>query len=89
MISNYKSNPENILVYITPSIDKCCFEVDEDVKDMFLEEFDCLSDIYIGKVKNGKQKYYIDIKSINKKLLLSIGIKEDNIHISNECTMCV
>lgn len=88
MISNYESSPANILIYITPSIDKCCFEVDEDVKNMFLEEFDCLSDIYIGDFKDGKQKYFIDTKSINKKLLLSMGVKEENIDVSDECTMC-
>ena len=88
MISNYKSNPENILVYITPSIGKCCFEVDEDVKDMFLDKFNCINDIYLGNKMDSKQKYYVDTKSINKKLLLNMGIKEKNIDVSSECTMC-
>ncbi len=34
----YNSNPSNILVSIGPSLCQDCFEVDEDVKDMFINE---------------------------------------------------
>ena len=55
------SNPEDIIVCIAPSIRKCCFEVDEDVKDMFYERFsfvENLSSYIINGYKPGK--YFID-----------------------------
>ena len=39
MIEKYQSDPKDIIVCICPSIRKCCFEVDEDVKDMFYNKF--------------------------------------------------
>ena len=39
MVEKYDSNPKDIIVCICPSIRKCCFEVDADVKDMFANKF--------------------------------------------------
>lgn len=91
MIKEYGCNVKDIEVYICPSILKCCFEVDEDVKEMFKNEF---SDIKIDslitkdKIKEGKQKYYIDTVSINVEVLKNIGILERNIFKSNLCKKC-
>ena len=91
MISTYNSNPENIEVYITPSIEKCCFEVDNDVKELFINNFkeiDINNFITIGEIKDNKQKYFIDTIGINKAIMLTKGIKEANITLSNMCTKC-
>lgn len=86
MEKEYKSNKEDIEVYICPSICQNCFEVDKDVKDMFEENF---KDINITSyIKEKKNKYHIDTLSINKEILLNIGIKEKNITISKICTKC-
>ena len=39
MVDEYGCNPEDIIVCICPSIRKCHFEVDEDVKDLCVEIF--------------------------------------------------
>ncbi len=39
IINNYHSQKENIYIYMYPSIHKCHFEVDEDVKDIFESTF--------------------------------------------------
>ena len=39
MQTNYGCNPQDILCFISPSIRKCHFEVDEDVKDLCMEIF--------------------------------------------------
>jgi len=91
MIKEYECNPKNIEVYICPSILDCCFEVDSDVKDMFENKFrdiDIQSFITLGEIKDGKQKYFIDTVSINKQVLLSLGIKSENIISSNICSKC-
>lgn len=92
MINEYKSNPQNIICCICPSIRKCCFEVDEEVKDLFFNKYKYLKNIneiiQTGELKEGKQKYYIDTIKINEELLKNVGLKEENIIDSGICTMC-
>ena len=89
MIDTYNSNPEDIEAFITPSILKCCFEVDKDVVDMFKENFNNIDDlITIGDIKDNKQKYYIDTVSINKRVLMNLGLKEENIITPTLCSKC-
>lgn len=91
MISNYNCNSKNIEAYICPSIMKCCFEVDSDVKDLFLDNFkdiDINSCISLGEVKDNKQKYFIDTISINKQVMINLGLKEENIISSDMCSKC-
>lgn len=92
MVQNYKSNPKDIICCICPSIRECCFEVEEDVKELFYNEYKNLQEIeqIIQKmqIKQGKQKYVIDTVEINKILLKQMGLKEENIIDSNLCTVC-
>ena len=92
MKNEYKSNPEDIICCICPSIRQCCFEVDEDVKNLFYNKYKDLKNIdeiiKLGDKKEDKQKYYIDTVKINIELLKNIGLKEENIIDSNICTMC-
>lgn len=89
MITEYNCNPNDIEVYINPSILNCCFEVDEDVKQLFENEFtdiDITSCIKTGEIKDNKQKYNIDTVKINKLILQNLGIK--NITSSTICSKC-
>ena len=90
MINNFNSNPKDIEVYICPSILKCCFEVDKDVKDMFMSEFKDIdiSGLIEEKIIDGVEKYYIDTVEINKRVLINLGIKKENIITSNICSKC-
>lgn len=91
MVSEYNCNTSDIEVYICPSILKCCFEVDEDVKNEFENNFNDISInnyIELGEVKANKQKYYIDTTMINRDILINLGIKKENITISNLCSKC-
>lgn len=88
----FNSKPEDIICAIGPTIRKCHFEVEEDVKNKFVEEFKeiCKEEEFIskGKLENGEQKYNIDTVYLNKKMLLDIGILEGNIIDCNICTVC-
>lgn len=76
MIENFDCVVDDIKVIMGPSIQKCCYEVNEEllniVKKSFGKEF-C--------IKNN-----IDLQGINKMLLNKIGI--NNIEISEICTKC-
>lgn len=89
MINIYGSNPKDIICAIGPTIRKCHFEVEDDVKEIFLNQFKQMSDIITkGEIKQGKQKYYIDTVKINKNMLMEMGVLEENIIDSGICTVC-
>lgn len=89
MIETYNCNPKDIICGIGPTIRKCHFEVDEDVKNIFEEAFPNYNGIIIkGEIKDGKQKYFIDTVKINKRMLIEAGLKEENIIDSGICTVC-
>ena len=89
MVQTYNSNPKDIICAICPTIRKCHFEVEDDVKNLFVNQFSNIQDIVtLGNVKDGKQKYYIDTVKINKTILMEMGLKEENIIDSNICTVC-
>lgn len=89
MESEFNCNPKEIKAFICPSILKCCFEVDKEVVEMFHQNFEHI-DAYIkqGKIKEGKQKYYIDTIAINVKVMTELGLLKENIFCSNICTKC-
>lgn len=89
MISEYGSCPEDIIVCICPSIRRCCFEVDKDVRDIFYDKFSFLENIG-NFVVNGyvSNKFFIDTVGINNCLLKNKGIKEENIYDCNICSVC-
>lgn len=88
MIKEFDCNPENIICCIGPTIRQCHFQVEEDVKNIFMEAFDDESIIKKGEVVDGKQKYYIDSVLANIKMLKNCGLKEENIIDSEICTVC-
>lgn len=76
MIKEFNCQPKNIKAILGPSIQKCCYEVSQElaniVKTSFGEEF----------VSNRN----IDLQGINKKQLKELGIT--NIEVSSHCTKC-
>ena len=91
MIDEYGSNPEDIICCLGPCIQKCHFKVDEDVKNIFEENFSYMNNRNIiekGEIEEEKQKYYVDTTLINRLMLEEIGIKNENIIESKLCTVC-
>lgn len=88
MINDYDSKPENIICCIGPTIRKCHFEVDEDVKDMFEEAFKNSEIINLGEKKQEKQKYFINTVLANMTIMKELGLKDENIIDSKICSVC-
>lgn len=76
MKTTFNSLEENILCSIGPCIGKCCFEVSPDVGEKFTFKDERDGSIYVDLVK---EVYNEAIK---------INIVEENIDISNICTVC-
>lgn len=89
MKEEYGCNPSDIICCICPSIRKCHFEVEKQVKDMFEKEFKDLENlncIIEEKVKD--KKWNIDTVLINQILLEKEGLKKENIIDSKLCSVC-
>ncbi len=90
MQHRFHCSTKDILIAIGPSIRQCCYNVGGDVKDAvqnaagvgttrFREEVYCYE---------RDDKYFIDLSSANMNHALSMGILQQNIWQSDECTFC-
>lgn len=77
---------ENIHAAIGASIGRCCFETDDDVPDAI--------EVYLGGDTEGlfdrrdDGKTMVDLRAANARRLMQLGLKAENIDISDECTYC-
>ncbi len=76
----YGSKVENIIAAVAPSIGACCYEVGEDVAKHFFDT--------PGAYTKIEDKYMLDLPYINKYQLLKMGLREENIEMSDVCTAC-
>jgi len=80
----FGSQPEDIVTYIGPGIETCCFEVGPEVAEAFLDQYPWIEDGYIIDDRNGK--YHIDLKGLTMELLAICG--NENSSASDLCTCC-
>ena len=91
MIKEFDCEPKNIICCICPSIRKCHFEVDTDVKELFSKEFEDLQisdNKDIMEKQKDREKWNIDTVLINKIILMNAGLKKENIIDSGICSVC-
>ncbi len=89
MKEEFGCNLQDIICCICPSIRKCHFEVEKEVKNMFEHEFKDLEELdKIIEEKVPNKKWNIDTILINKKILEQQGLKKENIIDSGVCSVC-
>lgn len=76
MKENFNTNPSDIKAILGPSIQKCCYEVSENLCNIVKTSFG-------SQFVNGRN---IDLQGINKSILIANGVH--NIDISTICTKC-
>ena len=86
MTEIYGTNPADIVSAIGPAISVCCYEVDKPCADNFLSLDGLDSGKFVFPKENGK--YMIDLLETNRQILVSAGVKSENITISDICTNC-
>ena len=74
-----KGKTESLKVVLGPGINKCHFEIKEDVLDKFANHIE-----FIIKKDN---KIFVDLKGIIKEQLIASGVDLKNIENNDECTM--
>lgn len=77
----------NIRAAIGPAIDMCCYETDAEVPRAIetLLGANC-GDAFFPVGDSGK--YMVDLKETNRLRLIQLGLKDENISVSDECTSC-
>ena len=86
MVQEFGCEPKDIIAAIGPCICQNCYEVDMPVLDAFMESGIDVSGVF----REGKDEnhFMLNLVQANKNILLSAGIKEENIDISDVCTCC-
>lgn len=86
MVSDYGCDAKDIIVAIGPNIGKCCYEVDDPV----INEIDRMSylDRSLCYYDKGNGKYMLDLREVNRQILINSGIRSENIDIADLCTCC-
>ena len=80
------ARPENLRAAFGPAIGRCCFETDGDVPAA-LERY--LGGDTAGLFdRRADGKFMVDLRAANARRLLQLGLRPENIDVSDECTMC-
>lgn len=80
-LNDYNSKAEDISVAIGPSIGVCCFEVGDEVKEIFYETFG-------DGVLEKHEKWHVNLQKAVYEELKNAGIPEGNITLPGICTAC-
>ena len=89
MIENFGCERSDIYVYIGPGISRCCFETGREVYEQFAGKWNFIGEITDEKVNGeGETKYYIDLKEMNRRQLVAVGISPEKIEVSSHWTCC-
>ena len=85
MQNQYRSQPQDILVAIGPSIGRCCYEIDQATADAFRKQNN--HELFLQQGKK-KDKWMLDLVEANRRQILEAGVPENNIEVSGFCTTC-
>ena len=83
----YGTRPEDLLACIGPSICADCYEIGEDVANVFRQIFSRKEQERILREKSGG-KYQLDLWEANRLILADTGIPAERIAVTDICTMC-
>lgn len=86
MVAEFGCDPADIIAAIGPCICRDCYEVDTPVFDAFMDSNIDITDVFCEG--RDEDHFMLSLVNANKNILLSAGIREENIDISDVCTCC-
>lgn len=81
-VTNFNANIKTISIIIGPHIQNCCYTVDKERKNYFVQNFTSKS------ITEKNNKFYLSLAQANIHCLKTVGILEENILLCNDCTCC-
>jgi YfiH family protein len=85
MKTNFGSDPSRLVAFLGPSIGPCCYQVGNEVADAWNSRNGHRSSQALLKRQG---EWIFDLRVANSHLLISAGLNEANIEISDICTKC-
>jgi len=85
MVSDFGSNPTDLVAAIGPSIGACCYTVGEEVHTAFISNFSDGETLFRAQADSLLR---LDLWEANRRQLLDSGIPSSNISLIGECTGC-
>ncbi len=83
----YGTRPEDVICAVGPSICQDCYEVSEDVAEIFAGEF-IGHESEILTARKTKGKYLLDLWRANEIVLLDAGVLPEHLSVTDICTCC-
>ena len=80
------AKPESIHAAMGAAIGRCCFETDDDVPEAVEKYLGGETAGLFDRRADGKTM--VDLRAANARRLIQLGLKAENIDLSQECTMC-
>lgn len=87
MTACYGTRPADLICALGPCIDKCCFEVGEEVPNAMTAALGAAALPCIQSDGNGK--FHVDLKGLNLLWLKRVGVDEEKVDVSPDCTLCL
>lgn len=81
---DFGANVTNILVGVGPSIEESCYNVSPRMINMYKKRFKDLKNFYTRK----KGEYFLNLRDVSLKILISNGVRKENIETLKICTKC-
>jgi purine-nucleoside/S-methyl-5'-thioadenosine phosphorylase / adenosine deaminase len=81
---------DEIRVALGPAIDGCCFEIERDIAARFADRFG--ADVWRawrdGRSGGGVARGTLDLRAVNRRLLVAAGVLDHAIELVGPCTCC-
>ena len=88
MHEKYGSDPSEMIACIGPSICADCYEVGNDVADVFIDAYEPDSGVVLPHNGNVPGKFQLDLTKANFINMKKAGIPDGNISVPDLCTCC-
>jgi copper oxidase (laccase) domain-containing protein len=83
MKAEFGSKPSAMMAAIGPGIGQCCFEVGEEVRQLFRSRF-----AYADELFDDGTRPRMDLVEANRRQLMNSGLALDAVFNLSECTSC-
>ena len=86
MQTHYGSSTQDMIVGVGPSISIKHYEVGDEVVEELIKSGYDMSDPAVCVKKKSTSKYHINLMEINRRVLVDLGVPEENIETTELCT---
>ena len=88
-VTSLGGRAERIRAAVGPAISRCCFETGPEVRQAVEALLGADAEGLCPPEDGVPGKYMVDLKEANRRRLLQLGLRAENIDVSPDCTVCM